>query len=62
MCIELSFKPLTIEKRGDFVSLFAERGVCGGCWCMLWRLSRKEFERQKEDTNKLAMKTIVAAG
>ena len=62
MCIELSFEPLTIEKWGDFVSLFGERGACGGCWCMLWRLSRKEFESQKGDTNKLAMKTIVAAG
>ena len=29
---------------------------------MLWRLSRKEFESQKGDANKLAMKTIVAAG
>ena len=29
---------------------------------MLWRLSRKEFESQKGNTNKLAMKTIVAAG
>ena len=28
---------------------------------MLCRLSRKEFESQKGDTNKLAMKTIVAA-
>ena len=62
MCIELSFEPLTIEKWGDFVSLFGERGACRGCWCMLWRLSRKEFESQKGDTNKLAMKTIVAAG
>lgn len=62
MCIELSFEPLTIEKWGYFVSLFGERGACGGCWCMLWRLSRKEFESQKGDTNKLAMKTIVAAG
>ena len=62
MCIQLSFEPLTIEKWGDFVSLFGERGACGGCWCMLWRLSRKEFESQKGDTNKLAMKTIVAAG
>ena len=26
---------------------------------MLWRLSRKEFESQKGDTNKLAMKNIV---
>ena len=62
MCIQLAFKPLTIEKWGDFVSLFGERGACGGCWCMLWCLSRKEFESQKGDTNKLAMKTIVAAG
>ena len=29
---------------------------------VFWRLSRKEFESQKGDTNKLAMKTIVAAG
>ena len=62
MCIELSFKPLTIEKWGDLVSLFGERGACGGCWCMLCRLSRKEFESQNGDTNKLAMKTFVAAG
>ena len=26
MCIELFFEPLTIEKWGDFVSLFGERG------------------------------------
>ena len=62
MCIELSFQRLSIEKWRDFVSLFGESGACGGCWCMLWRLSRKEFERQKGDTYKLAMKTIVAAG
>ena len=62
MCIELSFEPLTIEKWSDFVSLFGERGACGGCWCMLWRLSRKEFESQKGDTNKPPMKTIVTAG
>ena len=62
MCIELSFEPLTIEKWGDLVSLFGERGACGGCWCILFRFSRKEFECQKGDTNKLAMKTIVTAG
>ena len=62
MCIELFFEPLTIEKWGDFVSLVGERGACGGYWCMLWRLSQKEFESQKGDTNQLAMKTIVAAG
>ena len=60
--IELSFQPLTVDQWDDFVSLFGERGACGGCWCMLWRLSRKQFESQKGDANKLAMKAIVDSG
>ena len=62
MPFELSFKPLTIGQWDDFVSLFGERGACGGCWCMLWRLTRKQFQLQKGDGNKLAMKTIVNSG
>jgi GNAT superfamily N-acetyltransferase len=59
--MEISFKPLTIDQWDDFVSLFGERGACGGCWCMLWRLTRKQFELQKGDGNKLAMKAFVDA-
>jgi GNAT superfamily N-acetyltransferase len=62
MSIELFFKPLTVDQWDDFVSLFGERGACGGCWCMLWRLSRKQFESQKGEANKLAMKAIVDSG
>ena len=62
MSIELSFQPLTTDQWHDFVSLFGERGACGGCWCMLWRLSRKQFESQKGDGNKRAMKAIVDSG
>ena len=62
MSMELSFQPLTIDQWDDFVSLFGERGACGGCWCMLWRLSRKQFELQKGDVNKLAMQSIVDSG
>ena len=58
----LSFHPLTLKRWGDFVSLFGERGACGGCWCMLWRLSRKQFESQKGQGNKRAMKAVVRAG
>jgi len=58
----LSFNPLTEERWDDFVSLFGERGACGGCWCMLWRLPRKQFEAQKGEGNKFAMKAIVASG
>jgi len=60
--MELSFKPLTIDEWDDFVSLFGERGACGGCWCMLWRLTRKQFQLQKGEGNKLAMKAIVDSG
>jgi len=60
--MELSFKPLNIEQWDDFVSLFGERGACGGCWCMLWRLTRKQYESQKGVGNKLAMKAIVDSG
>jgi len=60
--MELSFKPLTIYQWGDFVSLFGERGACGGCWCMLWRLTKKQFELQKGEGNKRAMKAIVDSG
>jgi GNAT superfamily N-acetyltransferase len=62
MSMELSFQPLTTEQWDGFVSLFGERGACGGCWCMLWRLSRKQFELQKGEGNKLAMKSIVESG
>jgi len=60
--VQLSFKPLTPDLWSDFEALFGERGACGGCWCMLWRLSRKQFEAQKGDGNKRAMQAIVDAG
>ena len=62
MSIELSFQQLAINQWDDFVSLFGMRGACGGCWCMLWRLPYKQFELQKGEGNKLAMKSIVDSG
>jgi len=62
MSLDLEFYPLKIERWGDFEKLFGKRGACGGCWCMWWRLKRSEFERQKGDGNKQAMKRIVASG
>lgn len=59
---DLTFFPLTKERWSDFETLFGVRGACGGCWCMLWRLTRSEFERQKGEKNRKAMKTIVNSG
>ena len=58
----LTVHPLTPQRWADFAALFGERGACGGCWCMLWRLPRKQFDAQKGDGNRDAMRALVDAG
>jgi GNAT superfamily N-acetyltransferase len=53
--------PLTLERWKDFEILFGPRGACAGCWCMFWKLTRKEFEAGKGEPNRLAQKAIVKA-
>jgi GNAT superfamily N-acetyltransferase len=59
---KLSFEPLTPERWEDLEKLFGERGACGGCWCMTWRLSRSRFEAQKGRINRRSFRTIVEHG
>ncbi len=42
--------------------LFGERGACGGCWCMFWRLLRSEFDKNKGAGNKRSLRKLIAAG
>jgi GNAT superfamily N-acetyltransferase len=56
-----TFLPLKKQNWEDFETLFGRHGA-GGCWCMWWRISRKEFGRQQGEGNRLAMKAIVDAG
>lgn len=58
----LDVRPLTPERWMDFVRLFGARGACGGCWCMTFRSTRAEYEQQKGDGNKRAMKRLVDSG
>ena len=60
--LELECHPLTLDRWKDLEKLFGERGACGGCWCMWWRLKRSDFVRQKGDKNKAALKKIVKSG
>jgi len=55
-------KPLTPDRWSDFEALFGDKGAYGGCWCMWWRITRREFEAGQGDGNRLAMKTIVDSG
>jgi len=58
----LTFHPLTAERWPDFVRLFGERGVGGGCWCMGWRLPKQQYLSQKGERNKEAMYTLIKGG
>ena len=60
--VALEYHPLTPARWPDFEQLFGPRGACAGCWCMLWRLSRKQFDAQKGDGNREAMRALVTAG
>lgn len=55
----LKCHPLEKSRWKDFEELFGERGACGGCWCMAWRIKMKDFNKQKGIGNKKAMKKIV---
>ncbi len=54
--------PLTPDRWDDFEQLFGPRGACAGCWCMYWKLPRKDFTAGQGDQNRLAQKEIVASG
>jgi GNAT superfamily N-acetyltransferase len=60
--LELEFHALTPDRWNDLETLFGERGACGGCWCMWWKMKRSEFKQRKGKENKKAFKKIVADG
>lgn len=60
--LDLKFHPLTKEHWSDLERLFGQRGACGGCWCMWWRLTHSEFMKQRGEGNRKALKKIVESG
>lgn len=57
--LDLKAYSLDISRWKDFEELFGEKGACGGCWCMSWRLKKSEFESNKGIGNKNAMKNLI---
>ena len=52
--------PANPERWADVERLFGERGACGGCWCMEWRLPRREFLAGKGESNRERLQALVA--
>ena len=62
MSLNLEFRSLIPERWTDLEKLFGKHGAYGGCWCTWWRLKRSEFEQQKGEQNRKALKKIVDSG
>jgi GNAT superfamily N-acetyltransferase len=59
---ELKFYAATPSRWARLERLFGERGACGGCWCMAWRLPNKRWVAGKGTKNKRALKRLVESG
>jgi GNAT superfamily N-acetyltransferase len=57
-----TFHPLTAKRWPDFEALFGPRGACAGCWCLWWYLPRSQWQEQKGDGNREAMRRRVLTG
>lgn len=58
----LEVLPLTSDRWQDFEELFGPSGAYSGCWCMWWRITRREFEANGNYGNRQAMHEIVERG
>ena len=60
--MDLVFRWATPSRWKDVEQLFGERGACGGCWCMVWRLERKAWLTGKGAGNRRAFRRLITDG
>src|SRR5690242_855406 len=58
----LAVHPLTPDRWPDLERLFGPRGACAGCWCMWWRVPRRDWNAGKGEGNRAALEAYVRAG
>ena len=58
----LKIEALTSANWQQFEELFGEKGACGNCWCMYYRLNKADFQAGKTDNaTREAMYELVKA-
>lgn len=63
MSPRLTIRDLTPALWPAMEALFGERGACGGCWCMYWRLEKGErWDDLKGARARARMKALVRKG
>ncbi len=61
-CGDIEIRVANADCWPDFEALMGEKGGYGGCWCMTWRLTGKDFAAQKGTGNREAMKALFRKG
>jgi GNAT superfamily N-acetyltransferase len=59
--MKLTIRPLTPDLWPALEDLFGDKGACGGCWCMYWRIGRAYRNRPRKQ-NKAAFREVVKGG
>jgi GNAT superfamily N-acetyltransferase len=59
---KFNFYPVTKENWKDFENLFGKKGACAGCWCMYWRMRRKDYDAQRGSGTKKKMRNLINSG
>jgi GNAT superfamily N-acetyltransferase len=54
--------PVTADRFADLEQLFGEPGAEGNCWCVWWRMTRREFWSKSGDEKKEDMRRIIDGG
>ncbi|WP_419908086.1 GNAT family N-acetyltransferase [Hoeflea sp.] len=57
--MDFEFSQATWE---SFRTVMGDKGGCGGCWCMLWRLPKSQMDAQMGEGNRAAMKALFETG
>ena len=59
--MNLEIRPLIPDLWPALEDLFGERGACGGCWCMYWRIGAA-YRKRAASANKADFAAIVRNG
>lgn len=62
MTTAIAIHPLTPDRWPAFEALMGPKGGVGGCWCMLWRQSKRDHDRNAGAGNRAAMQALVQKG
>jgi hypothetical protein len=51
--------PVTPERWSDLERLFGEHGAYSGCWCMFWRVRRRDFQKIRGEGARAGLHELV---